>query len=250
MSLGAVPQRKDYANTTAFNIAKERYEAQQKLNNDIAAAAAKEKIQTGETIPREFIKLNSAAAAEAAKASANAPLLLSTLDRITNTLERRPDFANALQSPAFTAFVVAQGADTQKRLQDLSDTARIDPRDKTDFQNLVNDLRRLEVAGITQSGLSASQLNTERESQRVVDALAISLRNTPQAARTQAEIARAQIQYQRRFAQYLASADPTQNPAAIRNRFDDTIGDKIYNDLVPKLEAIKRGGVVDFRSNQ
>jgi len=212
-------------------------------------AAGKEKIQTSESIPREFIKLNSAAAAEAAKSAANAPQLLSTIDRITGTLERRPDFANALQSPAFTAFVVSQGADTQKRLEDLSNVARIRPQDKTEFQNLVNDLRRLEVAGITQSGLSASQLNTERESQRVIDALAITLRNTPQAARTQAEIARAQIQYQRRFAQYLASADPTQNPAEIRRKFDDTIGDKIYNDLAPKLEAIKRGGVVDFRSN-
>jgi hypothetical protein len=153
-----------------------------------------------------------------------------------------------LQSPAFTAFVVSQGAETQKRLQDLSDVARIDVKDKTQFQNLVNDLRRLEVAGITQSGLAASQLNTERESQRVVDALAISLRNTPQAAVSQAEIARAQIQYQRRFAQYLANADPTQNPAEIRRKFDDVYGDKIYQDLAPKLEAIRRGGVVDFRS--
>jgi hypothetical protein len=210
---------------------------------------AEERIQTGETIPREFIKLNSAAAAEAAKTAANAPALLATLDRITNTLERRPDFANSLQSPAFTAFVVAQDADKQKRLEDLSNVARIQPQDKTDFQNLVNDMRKLEVAGITQSGLTASQLNTERESQRVIDALSISLRNTPQAARAQAEIAKAQIQYQRRFAQYLASADPTQNPAMIRSRFDDTVGDKIYKDLAPKLEAIRRGsGVVDFRS--
>jgi hypothetical protein len=214
-------------------------------------AAAKERIQTGESIPREFIKLNSAAAASAAAASANAPQLISTIDRISKTLEQRPDFANSLQSPAFTAFVVAQDSEKQKRLEDLSNAARIRPQDKTEFQNLVNDLRKLEVAGITQSGLTASQLNTERESQRVIDALAANLRNTPQAARTQVEIARAQILYNQRFARYLASADPTQNPALLRSRFDDTIGDKIYQDLVPKLEAIRRGGgVVDFRSNQ
>jgi hypothetical protein len=146
--------------------------------------------------------------------------------------------------------VVAQDADKQKRFEDLANTARISQADKPAFQNLVNDLRRLEVAGITQSGLTASQLNTERESQRVIDALAITLRNTPQSAIAQAEIARAQIEYQRRFARYLADADPTQNPALIRRKFDDTIGDKIYNDLAPKLEAIQRGssGVVDFRS--
>jgi hypothetical protein len=213
----------------------------------ITEARAKEKIQTSETIPREFIKLNAAASADAAKSTANAPQLLSTIDRITRTLEQRPDFANSLQSPAFTAFVVAQESEKQKRLEDLSNAARIAPQDKTAFQNLVNDLRKLEVAGITQSGLTAAQLNTERESQRVVDALAVNLRNTPQAARVQAEIARAQIVYNQRFARYLASADPTQNPALIRSRFDETIGDKIYQDLVPKLEAIGRGGVVDFR---
>jgi hypothetical protein len=214
-------------------------------------AAAKERIQTGESIPRAFIDINSKAAAAAATASANAPQLISTIDRISKTLEQRPDFANSLQSPAFTAFVVAQDSEKQKRLEDLSNAARIRPQDKTEFQNLVNDLRKLEVAGITQSGLTAAQLNTERESQRVIDALAANLRNTPQAARTQVEIARAQILYNQRFARYLASADPTQNPALLRSRFDDTIGDKIYQDLVPKLEAIRRGGgVVDFRSNQ
>jgi hypothetical protein len=221
-------------------------ESRQRTNE----AAAKERIQTGESIPRAFIDINSKAAAAAATASANAPQLISTIDRISKTLEQRPDFANSLQSPAFTAFVVAQDSEKQKRLEDLSNAARIRPQDKTEFQNLVNDLRKLEVAGITQSGLTASQLNTERESQRVVDALAANLRNTPQAARTQVEIARAQILYNQRFARYLASADPTQNPALLRSRFDDTIGDKIYQDLVPKLEAIRRGGVVDFRSNQ
>ena len=214
-------------------------------------AAAKERIQTGESIPREFIKLNTKAASDAAAASASAPQLLSTIDRISRTLEQRPDFANSLQSPAFTAFVVAQDSEKQKRLEDLSNAARIRPQDKTEFQSLVNDLRKLEVAGITQSGLTAAQLNTERESQRVIDALAANLRNTPQAARAQVEVARAQILYNQRFARYLANADPTQNPALLRSRFDDTIGDKIYQDLVPRLEAIKRGsGVVDFRSNQ
>ena len=170
------------------------------------------------------------------------------MDRITQTLQKRPDFANSLQSPAFTAFVAAQGADEQKRLEDLSNTVRIDEKDKAMFQGLLNDMKKLEVAGITQSGLTAAQLNTQVESQRVIDALAANLRNKPEAVRAQVEIARAQMDYQRRFARFLADADPTQNPAAIRRKFDDTIGDKIYRDLAPKLEAISRGGVVDFRS--
>jgi len=249
VSIGPAPQRKDYPSKTAFDIAKERYDEQRKLSNQITADRLKEKTETSETIPREFIKINSKTAETEANRAAAAPGLLATIDRITTTLQQRPDFANSLQSPAFTAFVVSQDSEKQKRLEDLSNAARIRPQDKPAFQDLVNDLRKLEVAGITQSGLSASQLNTERESQRVVDALAVTLRNTPQSALVQAEIARANIDYQRRFARYIASADPTKNPALIRSSFDDSVGDKIYSDLAQKLEIIKRGsGVVDFRS--
>ena len=248
VSAGAVPQRKDYSSDTRYKQALEDYNRVKKFNDDVAAGRIKEKTETSETIPREFIKINSKTAETEANKASNAPGLLATIDRITTTLTQRPDFANSLQSPAFTAFVVSQDAEKQQRLEALSNTARISPQDKPAFQDLVNDLRKLEVAGITQSGLSASQLNTERESQRVVDALAVTLRNTPQSALVQAEIARAQIEYQRRFARYIASADPTQNPAKIRSSFDDSVGDKIYSDLAQKLQAIKRGGVVDFRS--
>ena len=45
VAVGAAPQRRDYPSQTAFNIAKERYDAQQKLNNQIAADAAGAEIQ-------------------------------------------------------------------------------------------------------------------------------------------------------------------------------------------------------------
>ena len=45
VAVGAAPQRRDYPSQTAFNIAKERYDAQQKLNNQIAAEAAGAEIQ-------------------------------------------------------------------------------------------------------------------------------------------------------------------------------------------------------------
>ena len=44
VSVGAVPQRRDFPSQTAFNIAKERYDAQQKLNKEIAAENAKAEI--------------------------------------------------------------------------------------------------------------------------------------------------------------------------------------------------------------
>jgi hypothetical protein len=218
--------------------------------NEIRMMAARERLQTQETGPRENLRQNTEIATRESDKAANARSLLDTTDRITRTLSERPDFANSLQSPAFTAFVQAQGGDVQKRLEEISNTVRINtPQDKTRFQELLNDLRRLELAGITQSGLSSSQLNTERESQRVVDAFATSLRNTPQAAIIQTQIAKANIQYQREFAKYLGSANQQLSPARIRSDFDDKIGDKIYRDLMPVLEALRQGrGVVDFRS--
>lgn len=45
VSVGTAPKRQDYPSQTAFNIAKERYDAQQKLNNQIAAEAAGAEIQ-------------------------------------------------------------------------------------------------------------------------------------------------------------------------------------------------------------
>ena len=88
-----------------------------------------------------------------------------------------------------------------------------------------------------------------------MNAYAVSLSDTPQAARIQAEIAKAQVDYQRQYARWLGglgAAELRQSPARLQRDFDDKIGDKIYSDLMPKLEALRKNprGTVDFRSNQ
>jgi hypothetical protein len=61
VSIGAAPQRKDYPSQTAFNIAKERYDAQLKLNNEITAA----RVKSGINITEERIKAEQKPGAEA-----------------------------------------------------------------------------------------------------------------------------------------------------------------------------------------
>ena len=223
----------------------------------IREKAATEGIETAETLPRENIKLNAKRADDEAKKSTAFNQQARSLDSIIRFTEEKPEFFGAwIGGEAYRAFQLAQTDDAKRAALDrLAQTANISKPDRPRFQELVNDIRRVELAGITGSGLSASQLNTERESQRAVNAYAVSLSDTPQAARIQAEIAKAQVDYQRQYARWLGglgAAELRQSPARLQRDFDDKIGDKIYSDLMPKLEALRKNprGTVDFRSNQ
>ena len=214
-----------------------QYKTQQEIN----AAAAKEGIQTAETEPRENIKLNTAAAGEAAKKAREFNTQARTLDSIIQYTETKPQFFGAwIGSEAYRAFQTAQTDDGKRAALDrLAQTANIPKEDRAEFQKLVNDIRRIELSGITGSGLSASQLNTERESQRAVSAFAVSLADTPQSAKAQAMIAKAQVEYQRELAKYYGTANKRQSPATIQENFDSTRGDAIYNRLREDLEKMK-----------
>jgi hypothetical protein len=163
------------------------------------------------------------------------------LDSIINYTETKPQFFGAwIGSEAYRAFQNAQTDDAKRTALDkLAQQANIPQPDRAEFQKLVNDIRRVELSGITGSGLTASQLNTERESQRAVSAFAVSLADTPQSAKAQAMIAKTQAQYQREFAKYLGSANKRLSPATIQENFDSTRGDAIYNRLREDLEKMK-----------
>jgi hypothetical protein len=212
-----------------------------KAGQEIRVAGAKESIQTAETEPRENIKLNTAAAGEAAKKSRDFNSQVRTLDSIIQYTETKPQFFGAwIGSEAYRAFQNAQTDDGKRAALDrLAQTANISKQDRPEFQKLVNDIRRIELSGITGSGLSATQLNTERESQRAVSAFAVSLADTPQSAKAQAMIAKTQAEYQREFAKYLGSANKRLSPATIQENFDATRGDAIYNRLREDLEKMK-----------
>ena len=214
---------------------------QYKAQQEISVAGAKEGIQTAETEPRENIKINTAAAGEAAKKARSFNAESRTLDSIIQYTETKPQFFGAwIGSEAYRAFATAQTDDGRRAALDrLAQTANIPPQDRAEFQKLVNDIRRVELSGITGSGLTASQLNTERESQRALSAYAVSIADTPQAARAQAMIARAQVEYQRELAKYYGTANKRQSPATIQENFDATKGDAIYRRLKEDLDKMR-----------
>jgi hypothetical protein len=210
---------------------------QYKTQQAVRQAQQTEAIQTAETLPRENIKTNTALAVEASKKARDAASQLSTVDRVIRYTETKPQFFNILGSDSYRAFVAASDTDRAQRLTDLARVANISQSDRPEFQKLMNDIRRLELSGITGSGLSATQLNTERESQRAVNAFAVNITDSAQAAKAQAMIGRAGIEYNRAWNRYLGTANLRLNSSALQSDFDNKIGDKIYEDLRKKLEA-------------
>jgi hypothetical protein len=212
---------------------------QYKTQQAVSQTRQTEAIQTAETEPRENIKTNTALATEASKKARDAASQLSTIDRVIKYTETKPQFFGEwIGSDAYRAFRDSR-TDTEQReaLNRLAQLARIPEPDRPEFQKLMNDIRRLELSGITGSGLSATQLNTERESQRAVSAFAVSITDTAQAAKAQAMIARTGVEYNRAFNKYLGTANKRLSPATLQDDFDQRIGDKIYADLQKKLEA-------------
>lgn len=214
---------------------------QYKSQQSVRETAAKEAIQTAETEPRENIKLNAKSAAEAADRARTVSRLDRTLDSIDGYTRSHPQFfGNWIGGEAYRAFTAAQ-TDGERRdaLQRLAQVANISPKDRPEFQKLVNEMARVELAGITSSGLSATQLNTEKESARAVKSMAPSITDSPEATRTQVAIAKADIEYQRQWAKFYAAADKKKSPAEIQTEFDAKIGDGIYERLRERLEKEK-----------
>jgi hypothetical protein len=211
-----------------------QYKAQQEIN----VAGAKEAIQTAETEPRENIKANTALSTEVSKKARESGTQLSTIDRVSDYTKSHPQFFGEwIGGEAYRTFREAQ-TETERReaLNRVAQAANISTKDRPEFQKLMNDIRRLELSGITSSGLSATQLNTERESQRAVGAFAVSITDSAQAARAQAMIARAQVEYNRAFNRYLGSANKRLSPSVLQDDFDTRTGDKIFSDLDKKLK--------------
>jgi hypothetical protein len=212
---------------------------QYKTQQAVSQARQTEAIQTAETEPRENIKANTALASEASQKSRRAPGQLATLDRVIKLTETKPQFFGEwIGSDAYRAFRDSRTDGEQRdALNRLAQLARISDTDRPEFQKLMNDVRRLELDGITGSGLSATQLNTPPEQERAVRAFAVSLTDTAQAAKAQALIARATVEYNREFNKYLGSANKRLSPATLQDNFNETVGNKIFLDLQKKLEA-------------
>lgn len=194
------------------------------------------RLQTVEA--EENIKTNSGMATEAAKKARQSPNQLATLDRVLALTESNPEFFGSwIGSDAFRMYKDAKtSAEERAALERLAQNVAFrDPKDRAKFQALMNDIRRLEMDAVTGSGLSAQQLNTPPEAERVVRSYAVNLTDSAQASRAQVLIARANVQYNREFSRFMSTANKRLSPAALEDEFNRTRGQQIFTELQQQL---------------
>jgi hypothetical protein len=167
----------------------------------------------------------------------------SVIDRLQSSIDRNPEFWGIdTNSGVWRAYVDlnSTNSDRAEALNTLARNLNIPKAKRAQFDQTMNDYRNLQLNAITGSGLTASQLNSERESQRVVGT-AGSLADKPAAAKATLEYAKAKIEYSDAKARAWAEARRT-NPGidrlAFEANFDATTGEKIFKDVNERMARI------------
>ena len=161
------------------------------------------------------------------------------------SIDKNPDFWGIdTNSPAWTAFVDINSTNENKErsLNQLARNMNIPQAKRAEFDQAMNDYRNLQVNAITGSGLTSSQTNTERESQRVMGTVG-SISDKPAAAKAALEYAKAKIEYTDAKANAWAQARklPGVDRLQFENQFDAQQGEKIFADANKRIEAIIAG---------
>jgi hypothetical protein len=166
-----------------------------------------------------------------------------TIDRLQAAVAQNPDFWGIdTNSAAWRAFVDinSTNADRAEALNTFARNLNIPANRRAAFDQVMNDYRNLQVNAITGSGLTASQTNTERESQRVMGTIG-SLADRPAAAAATLTYARAKIDYVEAKARAWDAARE-RNPAADYSRFeidfDRREGEKIFETANQRMNQI------------
>ena len=209
--------------------------AQQKQAEQINTAQAKERNQANQKYSDELAASRNTASAQR-----------STIDRLQTAIDKNPAFWGIdTNSPSWRAFVDinSKDADRAEALNTFARNLNI-PKDKrAEFDQTMNDYRALQVNAITGSGLTASQTNTEKESQRVIGTIG-SIADRPAAAKATLEYAKAKIEYTDAKARAWAEAR-RKNPGIDRldfeTNFDATQGEKIFKDANERMAKIIGG---------
>lgn len=169
-----------------------------------------------------------------------------TIDRLQTAIDTNPEFWGIdTNSPAWRAFVDLNSTNENKAeaLNTLARNLNIPATKRAQFDATMNDYRNLQVNAITGSGLSASQTNSEKESQRVVGVVG-SISDKPAAAKATLEYAKAKIEYSDAKARAWVQARKA-NPNIDRNEFDitfdETQGAKIFEDANKRMKDILAG---------
>jgi hypothetical protein len=168
-----------------------------------------------------------------------------TINRLQTAIDKNPNFWGIdTNSTAWRAYVDANSkdADRAEALNTLARNLNIPREKRTEFDQVMNDYRNLQVTAITSSGLTVSQTNTERESQRVMGTVG-SLSDRPAAAKATLEYSKAKIAYIDAKARAWAEARkrPGADYANFELDFDKTQGEKIFADANERMSTIIGG---------
>jgi YD repeat-containing protein len=173
----------------------------------------------------------------------NAVAQTSTINRLQSSIDRNPEFWGIdTNSTAWRAYVDinSTNADKAEALNTLARNLNIPAAKRAQFDQTMNDYRNLQVNAVTGSGLTASQTNTERESQRVMGTIG-SISDRPAAAKATLEYAKAKIEYTDAKARAWAEArrkNPGIDRLAFEANFDATTGEKIFKDANERMSRI------------
>ena len=170
-----------------------------------------------------------------------------TINRLQKSIDRNPEFWGIdTNSAAWRAFVDVNSTN-ENRAEALNTFARnlnIPKEKRAEFDATMNDYRNLQINAITGSGLTASQTNTERESQRVMGTVG-SISDRPAAAKAALEYAKAKVEYTDAKSRAWAQARKT-NPGIDRldfeANFDATQGEQIFQRANERMANILGGG--------
>ena len=212
----------------------EEKKAQDKAQRDIDTAQIKERDQANQKYSTQL-----------AESYRNAPAQLATINRVQKSIDKNPEFFGIVSnSPGMQAFINAQSDEKKyEALTKLYTELNIQPTKRAEFDAVVNDYRSLAVSTITNSGLTASQTNTERESQRVIGIVG-SMNDKPAAAKAALEYAKAKVEYQAAKARAWATERKTNkgiDQLDFEVNFNATQGEKIFADANKRMEKIIGG---------
>jgi hypothetical protein len=161
------------------------------------------------------------------------------------TIDNPQFFAIPSKSPAYQAFVNAQ-SDEKKAdaLKKLATELKIPEAKRGEFDATVRAIAQLQLNQITSSGLTASQLNTEKETARAIGPVG-DIYTRPEAVQAGLVFKQAQIDYAKEKANQFENAktaNPNINERQFNRVFDEQFGNKIFKDAKVEIEKILKGG--------
>jgi hypothetical protein len=170
----------------------------------------------------------------------------STVQRVRQATINNPEFFGINnKSPAYKAYINAQTDEAKREaLLRLGNELKIPENKRAEFDATRQAIAQLQLNQITGSGLTAGQLNSDREAARAVMP-AGDINTDPVALRATLVLRQADIDYARTKAdqfEIAKTANPNINERAFNRVFDEQFGNKIFKDARDEMDRIVKSG--------